>query len=187
MWLLRGLHEILLSNSVRGSNYSPGGFRTHQNWIGPPGVLLDGASYVPPPPEKIPELMENWLDYWRDNSPPPIIQAAILHAQFEIVHPFMDGNGRIGRLLIPLFCLKKRHWQIPCFIYRSAFSHGEMNTNIICNNTTFILRWWRYYRTMVKKVRAAADSAVSKNLLHRNTVSRIKSRLNRLLPTAKSA
>ncbi len=103
LWLLRGLHGILLGGSARGGDKNPGAFRERQNWIGASGATMETATYIPPPPEKVAELMENWLAFWRENTGSPLVRMAVLHGQFEMIHPFMDGNGRVGRLLLPLF------------------------------------------------------------------------------------
>lgn len=105
LWMLRGMHGELLGGSVRGNNKNPGAFREREVRVGPPGAKInpDLATYIPPPPEKLPELLDNWLAHWHANENAPLVQAAILHGQFEMIHPFEDGNGRIGRLLIPLF------------------------------------------------------------------------------------
>lgn len=100
--LLRELHGKLMEG-VRGEHQTPGDFRRSPNWIGPPGCALTDASYVPPP---VPEMMEALGDlekYLHARSPlPPLIRVALVHYQFEAIHPFLDGNGRIGRLLITL-------------------------------------------------------------------------------------
>ena len=115
LWLLRGTHQILLGSSARGSDKEPGAFRSRQNWIGLPRALMDQSIYTPPAPEKVPELMENWLEYWHSDQPSPFVQMALLHGQFEIIHPFMDGNGRVGRLLLPLFLFDKKIIDQPVF------------------------------------------------------------------------
>ena len=101
--LLREAHEILLSG-VRGSVHAtPGEFRRSQNWIGPPGCTLDDATYVPPPPERLWEPLDAFEKYLHaDHGLPPLLSIACLHYQFEAIHPFLDGNGRVGRLLIVL-------------------------------------------------------------------------------------
>lgn len=106
--LIRQMHEILMQ-SVRGENKNPGRFRETQNWIGPRGCTIQEATYVPPPPIALNDLLENFIKFVnvQDDTLDPIIQAALVHAQFEIIHPFDDGNGRIGRLLIPLFLMKR--------------------------------------------------------------------------------
>ncbi len=98
--LIREIHEVLMSG-VRGSEKTPGEFRRSQNWIGPPGATLSDASFVPPPAHEIDRLMGN-LELFLHGSAdlPRLVHAAIAHAQFETVHPFLDGNGRVGRLLI---------------------------------------------------------------------------------------
>ncbi|MEO5715348.1 MAG: Fic family protein [Luteolibacter sp.] len=98
--LITEIHEKLLSG-VRGAHRNPGEFRRSQNWIGPAGCTLGTASFVPPP---VPEMtgalgdLENFMHSGRDL--PPLIHCAFVHAQFETIHPFLDGNGRVGRLLI---------------------------------------------------------------------------------------
>ncbi len=98
--LIREIHEHLM-RGVRGGRLAPGELRTSQNWIGPAGCTLNEASFVPPPPEMVPELLsdlERFL-HQRDDLP-ALIRIGLAHAQFETIHPFLDGNGRVGRLLI---------------------------------------------------------------------------------------
>ena len=98
--LIREIHEKLLER-VRGASRDPGQFRRTQNWIGPEGCTLSEAIYVPPPPTEVPKLMGE-LESHIHSQPrlPPLVTCALVHAQFETIHPFLDGNGRIGRLLI---------------------------------------------------------------------------------------
>lgn len=117
--LLLELHSIIL-DSVRGRNKSRGKFRTMQNWIGPPGSPVEKAEFVPPDPLSLMEHLDNWEKYYHDERPDPLVQLAIIHAQFEIIHPFLDGNGRIGRILIPLFLYEKKMLSRPMF-YLSAY------------------------------------------------------------------
>ena len=106
--LIRQMHEILMQG-VRGENKHPGRFRNTQNWIGPGGCKIEEATYVPPNPVILNDLLENYIKFINvhDERIDPIVQTALMHAQFELIHPFDDGNGRIGRLLIPLFLMKK--------------------------------------------------------------------------------
>jgi len=112
--LLLQLHKILL-NSVRGQNKSPGEFRKDQNWIGSKGCDLESATFVPPSPLQLLDHLQAWETYLRGDDVDPLIQAAIVHAQFEMIHPFKDGNGRIGRLLIPLYLYQKKALGTPMF------------------------------------------------------------------------
>ncbi len=112
---IKSLHEVLL-DSVRGKNKEPGLFRKDQNWIGKKGTPIENARFVPPAPFILQEHLEKWEKFlWQDNFSDPLVQLAIVHAQFEILHPFMDGNGRIGRLLIPLFLYMKKSLNSPMF------------------------------------------------------------------------
>ena len=97
--LIREIHGKLLEG-VRGSHRTPGEFRTSQNWIGPPGCTLSAATFVPPPVHEMHEALDNTEKFLHDNSLPLLIQCGLAHAQFETIHPFLDGNGRVGRLLI---------------------------------------------------------------------------------------
>jgi Fic family protein len=117
--LLRQMHSVLM-DSVRGKDKNPGDFRKNQNFIGHPGEPIENAIFVPPNPIILMDSLENWAKYIESKEIDILIQAAIVHAQFEIVHPFNDGNGRIGRLLIPLFLQQKQILSTPMF-YVSAY------------------------------------------------------------------
>ncbi len=104
--LVKGIHAILLEG-VRGHHSMRGRFRTHQNWIGAPGTPMEAATYVPPPPNRIVGLLDNWERYLHYEERDRLAQLAIVHGQFELIHPFVDGNGRVGRILIPLFLYEK--------------------------------------------------------------------------------
>jgi Fic family protein len=101
--LIREIHGKLL-HGVRGSHLTPGELRTSQNWIGPAGCSLNEASFVPPPPHEVPQQMGELEKFLHDESDLPLlIKIGLAHAQFETIHPFLDGNGRVGRLLITFF------------------------------------------------------------------------------------
>jgi Fic family protein len=118
--LIKDIHRILL-NSVRGKDKSPGEFRNSQNWIGTLGRPMEEARFVPPDPIILPEHLERLKDFLHlDDFPDKLVQLAIIHAQFEILHPFKDGNGRVGRLIIPLFLFWKRLLVKPSF-YMSEY------------------------------------------------------------------
>ena len=117
--LLKGMHSILM-DGVRGQNKRRGEFRKMQIHIGPPNSSKEDASYIPPPHFKLPDLLDNWEHHYHSETSDHLVQLAILHAQFEMIHPFMDGNGRIGRLLIPIFLHDKGVLSSPTF-YASAY------------------------------------------------------------------
>lgn len=122
---VRELHRILMS-SVRGQNKTPGEFRLEQNWIGKHGCTMEQASFVPPNPHQLLDHLLAWENYLDSNDVDFLLQTAVVHAQFELLHPFKDGNGRIGRILIPLFLYQKRALSQPMF-YLSEYleSHRE--------------------------------------------------------------
>lgn len=119
------LHKILL-DSVRGENKNPGEFRLDQNWIGPYGCTIQNATFVPPSPLQLQDYLYSWEKYLNSDDIDFLIQTAVMHAQFELLHPFNDGNGRIGRILIPLFLYQKRVLSQPMF-YLSEYleSHRD--------------------------------------------------------------
>ena len=117
---IRELHGVLMEN-VRGEHATPGEFRQSQNWIGSFGATLNEATFVPPP---VPEMMECLQQLekflYTNNNLPPLIEVALVHYQFEVIHPFLDGNGRVGRLLI-IFLLCYRNVLSKPLLYLSAF------------------------------------------------------------------
>ncbi len=117
--LIRELHEKLMVD-VRGNNATPGSFRTTQNWIGRPGSTLATATYVPPPPGEVEPCLAAWEKFLHESQLPPLVTIALAHYQFEAIHPFLDGNGRVGRLLITLFLIEKKILPTP-LLYLSAF------------------------------------------------------------------
>ncbi len=118
--LIREMHERLLGG-VRGENRTPGEFRRSQNWIGPPGCTLEDAVYVPPPVDEMKQALYDLEQYLHTKSTlPPLMRLALIHYQFEAIHPFLDGNGRIGRLLTTLLICTEGLLPQP-LLYLSAF------------------------------------------------------------------
>jgi Fic family protein len=117
--LMREIHGKLM-RGVRGDAATPREFRRSQNWIGRPGSTLVTASYIPPPPEALASCMGELEKFLQDQSLPPLVQIALAHYQFEAIHPFLDGNGRVGRLLITLFLIERAVLPTP-LLYLSAF------------------------------------------------------------------
>lgn len=112
--LVRSLHHELMT-SVRGQDKTPGEFRREQNWIGKAGSTIAQATFVPPNPLLLTDFLQNWEHYIHGEDHDVLLQTAIMHAQFELIHPFKDGNGRIGRILIPLFLFQKQTLSQPMF------------------------------------------------------------------------
>ena len=104
--LIREIHSKLMTG-VRGQNRAPGEFRKTQNWIGPAGADLTSAIFVPPPVPEMKDALDKFEKFLHDESLPVLIHTGLAHAQFETIHPFLDGNGRVGRLLITLLLCQK--------------------------------------------------------------------------------
>jgi Fic family protein len=124
--MLRETHAILLQG-VRGKDKSPGAYRTDQNWIGAKTCPIEQASFVPVATEHLGSTMQQWMSFWLDEKQAdPLIQLALLHVEFESIHPFKDGNGRLGRMVIPLFLYQRKLLDGPYF-YMSGYleAHRE--------------------------------------------------------------
>lgn len=118
--LIRDMHAVILAG-VRGQERLPGELRRTQNWVGPPGATIDTATFVPPPPEELGPLLDDLERFVHDQpKSPPLVQAALLHYQFETIHPFLDGNGRLGRLLIVFFLVLRNRLTVP-LLYLSPY------------------------------------------------------------------
>ena len=118
--LVRELHERLMKG-VRGDRATPGEFRRVQNWIGAPGSTPATAMYVPPPPDQMDEPLNAWERFLHERDRvPDLVQCGLMHEQFEAIHPFIDGNGRVGRLLIALFLIERGRLPQP-LLYLSGY------------------------------------------------------------------
>ncbi len=174
--LLLQLHGILL-DSVRGRNKARGQFRTEQNWIGPPGCAVEQAAFVPPAPLLLREHLHNWEKYYHSDERDPLVQLAIVHAQFEIIHPFLDGNGRLGRILVPLFLHEKQLLSRPMF-YISSYL--EANRDVYINRLRDLGRpksWDRWIEFFLRAIteQAKANSATARAIIE--LYDRMKARL----------
>lgn len=145
--LIRELHKILMQG-VRGEHKTPGEFRTSQNWIG--GSMPSNAVYVPPPHTEIAECLTDFEKFINNEEidTPDLIKIAILHYQFESIHPFLDGNGRIGRLLIPLYIQSKGMLDKSClyisdYIERNKDTYYDMLTRVRTHND--IIAWIKFF------------------------------------------
>lgn len=123
--IVKEAHHILL-DGVRGQGKSPGEYRKIPNWIGPPGCTIEEARFVPISAEKLPDAMGVWEKYLHATVPDRLVQLAVIHAEFEALHPFLDGNGRLGRMFVPLFLYQTKLIKQPMF-YISAYleSHRD--------------------------------------------------------------
>lgn len=122
--LIKEIHKYLLEG-VRGSKLQPGEFRRSQNWIGPKGCTLQNADFVPPPPHEMMQALDNLERFiHKRDSYPLLIQCGLVHAQFETIYPFLDGNGRVGRLLIT-FMLCERNILLRPLLYLSHYLKGR--------------------------------------------------------------
>lgn len=118
--LIREIHAKLM-HGVGGEHLTPGEFRRSQNWIGPPGCTLNDAKFVPPPPDELMNSLGELEKFWHAPSPLPlVVRLALIHYQFEAIHPFLDGNGRIGRLLLTLLMCSEKALPQP-MLYLSAY------------------------------------------------------------------
>lgn len=118
--LIRGIHEKLMTG-VRGDKATPGEFRRSQNWIGPTGSNPMTAAFVPPPVDDMKVCLGDWEKFLHVRDViPDLVQCAMMHVQFETIHPFLDGNGRVGRLLVTFFLMERRRLSQP-LLYLSAF------------------------------------------------------------------
>jgi len=164
--MIKQVHGILL-DSVRGRDKGRGKFRTVQNWVGKPGMSMNQADYVPPEPMKLIECLSNFEKYIHFNEKDFLVQLAIIHAQFEIIHPFVDGNGRVGRILIPLFLFEKKLLSSPIF-YISEYleSHRDEYYNRL-RAITQEKKWEEWVEFFLKVVfeQAKANSQKAKAVL----------------------
>lgn len=117
--LIKEIHESLMQG-VRGSHATPGEFRRTQNWIGSPGCTLNTAKFVPVPPDDLLDVLSKFERFLHNRQLPPLVHIALCHYQFEAIHPFLDGNGRVGRLLITLLLIEQKILPSP-LLYLSAF------------------------------------------------------------------
>lgn len=180
--LLRQTHEILLSGT-RGEHKLPGEFRTSQNWIG--GNSLADAKFIPPAHNYVGELMgdlENFL-HNTDIHVPALIRIGLAHYQFETIHPFLDGNGRIGRLLITLYLVSEKILERP-LLYLSVFF--EKNKGLYYDNLTGVrekndlLQWLKYFLVGIEQTSKQAVDTLTKVLqLKKSTEEVITSKFGR--------
>lgn len=164
--LLLKLHEILL-DSARGRDKGRGRLRTIQNWIGPEGRPIEEATFIPPVPESVMDHIGAWEKYYHMDERDPLVQLAVIHAQFEIIHPFLDGNGRLGRILVPLFLFEKELLSKPVF-YLSAYLEEHKDTYTArlrdLGNPGAWDRWISFFLTAIQ-TQADRNREIARNIL----------------------
>lgn len=176
--LIRDLHSVLMKD-VRGQDRTPGEFRRSQNWIGPPGCTLTEATYVPPPHEpEMKECLKQWeLFLHQRDQMPELIQCALVHEHFEAIHPFLDGNGRIGRLLIPLFLIERGRLSKPLLYLSSYIEQHHSDYYSLLQRIRTHGDWTGWLRFFLAAVRDTARSAIDQS----QTVLKLRDRFRQKL------
>ena len=187
--LLRKTHEILM-RGVRGENKQPGEFRISQNWIG--GSSLMDAVFITPHPDGVPALMSDLEKFWHDESitVPHLIRLAISHYQFETIHPFLDGNGRIGRLLVPLYLvsnglLAKPSLYLSDFFERNRASYYDALMRVRVSND--MIHWVRFFLQGVAETATKGRNVFKEILALRTDAEHKLLSLGKRAPNAKQA
>lgn len=155
------LHRILLSGKVRKQTDQIGKFRTHQNYIGTMGRKRE-ITYTPPEPEMVEKLIDNLIEYIenpKDNYR-SLVRIAIIHAQFETIHPFMDGNGRVGRILIPLYLYYIEQIDMPCFFVSEALERDRLKYYTLLNNIRKKNEWSEWIKFFLITVKNQCDKYI---------------------------
>ena len=168
--LMKEIHAVLMSG-VRGQEKNPGEFRTSQNWIGAQGSTLKTARYIPPNPIDMAEAMSELEKYMNgDDTLDVLIQAALIHYQFETIHPFLDGNGRIGRLLITLFLMDKKALNSPAlyisyYLKNNRIEYYDRMSEV--RNKDNYEQWVKFFLRAVRdSSEEAADTIQKLSALH---------------------
>lgn len=175
--LIKETHEVLMSG-VRGQEKNPGEFRRSQNWIGAAGSSLKNARYIPPNPDDMTEAMSDLEKYINsDDSLDVLIQAALLHYQFETIHPFLDGNGRVGRLLITLFLMDKKVLNSPAmyisyYLKKNRIEYYDRMSEV--RNKDNYEQWIKFFlRAVMESATDSVDTIKKLSKLHEVNMEKI--------------
>jgi len=184
--LLCDTHRILLSGT-RGEKKTPGDFRRSQNWIG--GASLKDAVFIPPHHDDLDQLLSDMEAFWHNESihVPQLVRIAISHYQFETIHPFLDGNGRIGRLLITLYLVEKCLLEYPCLYlsahlekHRAAYYDALMHVR----QTNDLGHWLRFFLVAIIETSKTATETLRAIFALRNKTTELLGNLGRAAPNA---
>jgi Fic family protein len=159
--VVKEMHRVLL-DGVRGHGKAPGEFRRVPNWIGPPGCTIEQARFVPVSADRLPHATSEWERYLHADAPDRLVQLAVAHAEFESLHPFLDGNGRLGRILVPLFLWQHGLVRRPMF-YVSAYL--EANRDAYYERLLAVSRdqdWTGWCRFFLEAMRVQAEENQAK-------------------------
>jgi Fic family protein len=158
--LIREVHERLM-RGVRGQSRNAGEFRTIQNWIGPPGCQIGAATYVPPPVPAMKDALDAFERYiHQPPTLPPLVRMAMLHYQFEAIHPFLDGNGRVGRLLITLMLVSEKIVPQPLLYLSAFFERYRSDYYGLLLNVSLRGEWTQWIKFFLRGVTTQAEDAL---------------------------
>ncbi|MCR5082901.1 MAG: Fic family protein [Parasporobacterium sp.] len=154
------MHKTLMEGNVRKPKVI-GAYRTKQNYIGR-NDATHAITFVPPAAEDVPSLMKNLIDYM--NNPKdqyrPLVRTAIIHAQFETIHPFMDGNGRVGRMLIPMYLFAAKQIDLPCFFISEALERDKIKYYSLLNDIRYANGWNEWIKFFLATVTAQCEKYI---------------------------
>lgn len=158
--LVREIHAVLMEGG-RGGLLTPGEFRTTQNWIGPAGSTLSNARFVPPPPRILHDTLDAWERFLHEETLPTLVHAALAHAQFETIHPFLDGNGRVGRLMITFLLCSRGVLARPLLYLSSYFKRNRAEYYDRLQEVRDKGAWEQWVRFFLRGVKEVAEDATN--------------------------
>jgi Fic family protein len=177
--LIQDTHSVLMQG-VRGNDKEPGQFRSRQNWIGEHGCTIDTARFVPINTQHLMEGLSKWEKFIHDSKSNGdiLVQLAILHAEFESLHPFLDGNGRLGRMLIPLYLSERKVLAKPCFYlssYLEAHREEYYDRLLLISRSGDWTGWCRFFLSaLIEQAKANTEKAQGILSLYDRTIKRIQ-------------
>lgn len=158
--LLNEIHRFLIKGTRGGARY-PGNIRTKQNWIGVPGTTIYDAIFVPPPPENVPAILDGLMNFvTRKDKIPTLVKVALIHAQFETIHPYYDGNGRMGRLLIAFYLYYQGILTRPLLYLSFYLKKNQQEYYEILNSVRIEGNWERWIEFFLKGVIETSENSI---------------------------